>query len=137
MEFTGLDADAARGFAARWLPAWTGNDPMLLVSFYTDDAVYSDPAVPEGVQGRAALLGYFTKLLARNPHWAWTHKGSIPLSDGFLNLWHASIPVGAEAVEVDGVCSVQLRGGLIYANHVYFDRTELVRKTMELRRQES
>ena len=128
MKFTGLDTEAARTFAERWLPAWTGNDPLGLVSFYTDDAVYSDPAVPDGIQGRQALLDYFTKLLARNPQWVWRHKGSIPLVDGFLNLWHASIPIGTEVVEIDGVCSVQLRDNLIYANHVYFDRTELVRK---------
>ena len=56
----------------------------------------------------------------------WTHRGSLPLQDGFLNLWHASIPAGARTLEVDGVCSVQLRDGRIYANHVFFDRSELV-----------
>lgn len=131
MEFTGLDEMAARAFAAAWLPAWTGNDPVRLLSFYTEDAVYSDPAVPDGIRGRKALLGYFTKLLARNPDWVWTHTGSIPLKDGFLNLWHTSIPVGGETVELDGACSVQLRDGLIYANHVYFDRTELTRRSLK------
>ncbi len=134
VEFTGLDAGAARAFAERWLPAWTGNDPLRLVSFYTDDAVYSDPAIRGGIQGRQALLDYFTVLLARNPQWVWLHKGSIPLVDGFVNLWHASIPVGGEVVEVDGLCTVQLRRDLIHANHVYFDRTELVRKMGGARR---
>ena len=77
-------------------------------------------------EGRDALLAYFTRLLSRNPDWVWTQRGSVPMKDGFLNLWHASIPVGDRRVEVDGVCSVQLRGGLIYANHVYFDRSELL-----------
>jgi SnoaL-like protein len=121
-----LDAEAARAFAERWLPAWTGNDPERLVSFYADDAYYSDPAVPLGVQGRPRLLEYFRKLLARNPSWVWTHRGSIPLADGFLNEWHASIPAGSSVVEVDGVCTVQLRAGLIYRNEVYFDRSPLL-----------
>lgn len=56
----------------------------------------------------------------------WTHRGSIPLADGFLNLWHASIPAGPRTVEVDGVCTVQLRDGLIYRNEVYFDRSALL-----------
>jgi hypothetical protein len=34
--------------------------------------------------------------------------------------------VGKELVEVDGVCTVQLRSGLIYRNVVYFDRTGLL-----------
>ena len=44
------------------------------------------------------------------------------MRDGFLNEWHASMPVGERSVEIDGVCTVQLRGSLIYRNQVYFDR---------------
>lgn len=125
MEINALDEQAARELAGRWLPAWTGNRPELLASFYTEDAFYADPAIPAGVSGQAALLAYFRKLLARNPEWVWTHRGSTPLQDGFLNHWHAVIPVGAQIVEVDGVCTVQLRAGRIYRNEVFFDRTPL------------
>jgi hypothetical protein len=127
VQFAGLGAEEARVFADRWLPAWTGNDPERLASFYTEDAFYSDPATPSGVRGRRALVDYFRKLLARNPHWLWSHRASIPIADGFLNFWHASIPVGERTVEADGVCTVQLRGGLIYSNEVFFDRSGLLR----------
>ncbi len=133
MQFSGLDSEEARSFAASWLPAWTGNRPEHLVSFYGDDAFYSDPAIPTGVRGREALLAYFTKLLAANPAWVWTHTGSIPINDGFLNKWHASIPAGGGSVEVDGVCTCQIRDGLIYSNEVFFDRTELVQAIMASR----
>jgi len=126
MLLQGLDASEAAAFAARWLPAWTGNQPALLASFYTDDAFYADPGVPAGVRGRAALIGYFTRLLGRFPDWVWTHRGSLPLADGFLNKWHATIPAGGHVVEVDGVCTVQLRDGRIYCNEVFFDRSELL-----------
>ena len=126
MQFHGMNAADARAFAEKWLPAWSGNRPELLASFYTQDAFYSDPAIPEGVRGRDVLLAYFTRLLARNPEWVWVHRGSIPMQDGFLNLWRASIPVGGRTVEAEGVCTVQLREGLIYANHVFFDRSELL-----------
>jgi hypothetical protein len=129
-----MNAADARAFAARWLPAWTGNDPERLVAFYTDDAVYADPAIPRGVRGRAALLGYFTKLLAQNPAWVWTHSGSTPLADGFLNRWHAVIPVGTRTIDVDGVCTVQMRDGQIYANEVFFDRSPLLVALAEARR---
>ena len=127
MRFHGMNTDDARTFAEKWLPAWSGNRPELLTSFYTGDAVYSDPAIPEGVRGRDALLTYFTKLLERNPDWVWVQSGSIPIEDGYLNFWHASIPVGERTEEVDGVCTVQLRDGLIYANHVFFDRSGLLK----------
>lgn len=121
-----LDEREAAEFADRWLPAWTGNRPALLASFYTDDAFYADPGVRAGVRGQDALLRYFTKLLGRYPDWVWTHRGSLPLADGFLNRWHAAIPVGSEVIEVDGVCTVQLRDGRIYSNEVFFDRSELL-----------
>jgi len=126
MDFQGYDAERARTFAETWLPAWNGNRPERLASFYTDDAYYADPAIPSGVRGRAALLTYFTKLLSHNPNWVWTHRGSIPIQDGFLNKWHASIPAGSVTIEVDGVCTVQIRDGRIYSNEVFFDRSALL-----------
>ena len=123
--FQGLDANDAREFNELWLPAWTGNRPEHLVSFYSEDAFYADPGNWPGVRGRHALLEYFTRLLARFPDWTWSHRGSQPLKDGFLNGWHASIPISGRIVELDGVSSVQLRGGLIYRNVVYFDASPL------------
>ena len=129
--FDGLSAREAREFAARWLPAWTGNDPEGLASFYTDDAFYSDPAIPAGVEGKAALVGYFTALLARFPDWEWRNVDAIPLEGGFLNIWLARIPVGGRVLEVEGVCTVQLRDGLIARNTVHFDRSELLAAIIE------
>jgi hypothetical protein len=119
--------DRARAFAERWLPAWTGNRPELLASFYTDDAFYADPAVPDGVRGQEELVAYFSRLLARYPDWVWTQRRATPLEDGFLNHWQAEIPVGGEVLTVHGVCVVQLRGELIYRNEVFFDRSDLLR----------
>ncbi len=59
--------ERAAAFAAVWLPTWTGNDPERLTNFDTDDAVYLDPAVPQGLHGKPALIAYFRKLLARYP----------------------------------------------------------------------
>ena len=120
------DKDTARQFAENWLPAWTGNNPGKLAAFYTEDAFYSDPTLPNGVQGKAGLLHYFSKLLSDNPDWIWTHTGSIPLKNGFVNEWHASVPVGEKIIEIDGICLVQLRDSLIYRNQVYFDTLELI-----------
>jgi hypothetical protein len=130
-----LSAAEARAFAERWLPAWSGNNPELLASFYSDDAFYLDPAIPDGVRGEASLLGYFKKLLAYNPEWVWTQIEGIPLEGGFLNKWHARVPVSGKAIDVVGVCFVQLDGeGKIRRNEVYFDRHALL---AEIARQRS
>ncbi len=122
-----LTKDEAREFAARWLPAWTGNNPEKLAAFYSEDAFYSDPAVPEGVQGKKALLAYFGRLLSYNPDWVWTQIEGIPLEDGFLNKWLARIPVGGRTIDVVGLCFVQFdSAGLIRRNEVYFDRSALL-----------
>jgi hypothetical protein len=117
----------ARRFAERWLPAWTGNNPELLADFYSEDVFYLDPGIPSGVSGKQSLLAYFKKLLAYNPAWVWSQIEAIPMEDGFLNKWHAQIPVGPTTLEIVGVCSVQLdSAGNIRRNEVYFDRSRLL-----------
>lgn len=122
----GWGAAEAEQFCREWLPVWTGNQPERLVSFYTDDAFYSDPAVPEGLRGRDHILSYFRRLLRAYPEWVWTHRRSQPVPHGFLNYWRADIPMPERIVACTGVCVVQLRRGRIYRNEVFFDRSELL-----------
>lgn len=125
--FMGIDAQAARAFALQWLPAWSGNDPERLLSFYSDDAFYADPAIPEGVTGKAALRGYFVRLLARNPDWKWVQLDATPMQGGFLNKWLATIPTRRQTVTIVGVCTVAFGADRrISRNEVYFDRSLLL-----------
>ena len=122
-----LSAMEAKELAERWLPAWTGNDPGLLASFYSEDVQYLDPAIPHGIKGKAALLAYFRKLLAYNPKWVWRQIEGIPMEGGFLNKWVAQIPVGSKTLDIVGVCFVQLdAAGKIRRNEVFFDRAQLL-----------
>jgi hypothetical protein len=129
-----MTKEKAREFASRWLPAWTGNDPGKLTDFYSDDALYLDPAVPGGIRGKDNLLAYFRKLLAQNPDWVWTQIEAIPMEGGFLNKWLARIPIGDKIIESIGVCFVQFDdGGKIRRNEVYFDRTQMMLEMSRLR----
>ena len=130
-----LTAAQARTFAEKWLPAWSGNNPELLASFYAEDALYLDPGIPQGVRGKPALLAYFRKLLAANPNWVWSQIEGIPMQEGFLNKWVAKIPVGAKTLEIVGVCLVQLdMVGKIRRNEVYFDRSYLLSEIAAFKR---
>lgn len=129
-----LTAIEAKQFAEKWLPAWSGNNPELLMSFYSEDAFYLDPGIPGGVKGKTELLAYFRKLLANNPNWVWSQIEGIPLEDGFLNKWLAKITVGTVMLEIIGVCLVQLdSAGKIRRNEVYFDRTQLLAEIAKLK----
>jgi hypothetical protein len=120
--FEGLGPEEARAFAEPWLRAWTGNEPDRLLAFYTPDAHYSDPAVPQGLDGHAAMRAYFVKLLRRHPSWVWRQTRSTPMANGFVNFWKAHVPLAdGRAVDIEGVCLVHIRDGLIARNDVYFD----------------
>jgi len=122
-----MNKEEAKEFASRWLPAWTGNQPEKLASYYSDDCFYLDPGIPDGVKGKAELLAYFRKLLAQNPDWVWSQIEAIPMEGGFLNKWLAKIPVGKKTLECIGVCFLQFdEQGKIKRNEVYFDRSELL-----------
>ena len=128
-----MKKEEAKEFASRWLPAWTGNKPEELASYYSDDCFYLDAGISNGAKGKAELINYFRKLLAQNPDWVWNQLEAIPMEGGFLNKWLAKIPVGEKTVECIGVCFLQFdEQGKIRRNEVYFDRTELVSEIYRL-----
>src|SRR5690606_21811822 len=107
-------------FCQSWLESWTGNNPDLLISFYSDDVYYRDPARPNGLKGREELYSYFKKLLAKNPNWIWKPLEVIPTSIGFTLKWRAQISVGAKEVQVEGLDIVQVEDTKIIRNEVFF-----------------
>jgi SnoaL-like domain len=121
MRYSDLDQ-----FCHHWLLAWTGNQPEHLAQFYSDDAYYRDPARPDGIKGKNALLHYFRKLLKKNPAWVWTAKEIIPTAEGFVLKWTAAIPVDTRTVVTEGLDIVELRDEKIARNEVYFDRSALL-----------
>lgn len=124
----------AEDFANKWLPAWSGNKPLELAEYYSEDCFYLDAGYPNGVNGKTELIKYFTKLLGQNPNWIWTQIEAIPMEKGFLNKWKAIIPVGTKNIECIGVCLVQFdENNKINRNEVYFDRTELVNEIYKLK----
>ena len=131
-----MKKEEAKEFASKWLPAWTGDRPEKLASYYSDDCFYSDPGIPNGAKGKTQLVAYFRKLLAQNPDWVWSQIEAIPMEGGFLNRWLAKIPVGKKTLECIGVCLVQFdEERKIKRNDVYFDRTELLAEIYRLKKE--
>lgn len=114
-------------FCDRWLAAWTGNRPQELIEFYDDQAYYADPARPMGLQGRDQILPYFQRLLAKNPAWVWRRRELWATPKGFVLLWDAQIPTSeGSSVSIRGVDVVEVEGGRIRRNEVFFDRSALL-----------
>ena len=121
-----MDAAEALRLCDRWVPLWTGNRPDELIEVYAQDVFYRDPAKPDGVQGKAALLSYFRKLLAAFPDWIWRADAVFPIEGGFTLRWKAEIPVNGKVIYEAGLDLVLVEGGLVTRNEVYFDRSGLL-----------
>jgi hypothetical protein len=121
-----MERNDALELCGRWLPLWTGNRPDELVKIYSPDAFYRDPAKPDGIKGREALLAYFRKLLAASPDWIWTADDVFPIEGGFCLRWKAEIPVGNKIIRETGMDLVYVKDGLVTRNEVYFDRAGLL-----------
>jgi hypothetical protein len=110
-------------FCRRWLPAWTGNDPDRLLSFYGDNVIYIDPANPDGIEGQEQLRPYLETLLAANPNWVFEVIEVFPTRRGFVLKWRVTIPVGRNKLIEHGMDIVEVDNGKITRNEVYFDRS--------------
>jgi ketosteroid isomerase-like protein len=112
-------------FCGRWLPAWEGNKPDDLIEFYSDDALYIDPANKKGLKGRDRIFAYFKKLLSAYPSWKWEAIQVFPTDLGFVAKWKATIPVRAETITEHGMDIVEIERGKISRNEVYFDLSQI------------
>lgn len=121
------DRAALEAHCDAWLASWNGNRPTELLSFYAEACVYSDPAKPQGVQGKEALARYLRKLCAAYPEMDWRREALWPLAGehGYVVQYTAHIGVGPRTVIERGMDLVLLDAhGLITRNDVYFDRVE-------------
>ena len=122
-----MELNEAVDFCNRWLSSWTGNKPDELIKFYSLNAFYSDPAVPEGLTGHKQILPYFKKLLDVNPKWKWEHKEIFLTEKGFNLKWKATIPIGDIIITEFGLDIVEIADAAVTRNEVYFDRTKLLK----------
>lgn len=104
----------------RWLKAWSDKDVDGLVAFYTEDVVYKDPQVPQGVNGHEQLRAYLTGLFNATPAMRYDPEEIWPTEAGFCGRWYCVIgddPKAAPAMRGFDLCV--LRGDKIALNEVY------------------
>jgi hypothetical protein len=113
-------------FCSKWLPAWKVNKPNDLIEFYSDNALYIDPANKQGLRGRSQILPYFRRLLAANPNWNWEPVEVLATDLGFVAKWKVTIPIGTQLITEYGMDIVEIERGRITRNEVYFDRSSIL-----------
>ena len=126
-----MELEKAKEFCNQWLPAWTGNNPELLISFYSADASYSDPFIPKGLKGNEKILAYFRKFLSPYPNWKYEQVEIFPTEGGFTLKWKVSLPINNDTVVEYGVDIVEIANDKIIRNEVYFDTSNLLKTIKE------
>ncbi len=129
-----MNKEELTAFCTEWLAAWTGNDPDTLVSYYDENALYSDPAHRDGLKGIKEIRKYFAKLLDVYRDWKWSPVEVFPISSGAIVKWTCEIPVGTEVIHEIGLDIVEIANKKITRNEVFFDRTRLVASIEKRRR---
>jgi len=104
---------------ADWLAAWTAHDAERVASFYTEDARYFDPQVPDGLVGRDALRKRLAGLFEHAPPMRYEPDAVWEIEGGFCGRWYCTIDAGAVKQLLRGFDLVLLRDGKIAHNEVY------------------
>lgn len=123
-----MDKIVLQSFTEKWLSSWTGNQPEILLDFYSEDAFYSNPSNLNGLKGKEQLFVYFKKLLQRNPNWKWTIEEIFRTEKGFTLKLKAEIPVELENLIIYGLDIVEMTNDKISRNEVYFDTHNWIMK---------
>ncbi|MCU0576816.1 MAG: nuclear transport factor 2 family protein [Desulfobacterota bacterium] len=126
-----MELEIAKDFCNQWLPAWTGNNPELLISFYSEDAFYSDPFIPQGLKGKYQILSYLRKFISLYPNWKYEHVEIFPTENGFTLKWKVSLPINNDTVVGYGLDIVEISDDKIVRNEVYFDTARLLKTIKE------
>jgi hypothetical protein len=126
-----MELEKAKDFCNQWLPAWTGNKPELLISFYSDDAFYSDPFIPKGLKGKEKILAYLKNFISFYPNWKYEHVEIFPTENGFTLKWKVSLPFNNATVIDYGLDIVEISNDKIIRNEVYFDTARLLKSIKE------
>jgi len=119
----------ARAFALNWFEPWgqgvEGVEP--LVAFYTEDAFYRDPNVPQGISGKDRLRTFFFQMLPGLKTWKFEIVDVYPTERGFLLNWKASFRLGDRFIDdFRGVDLVEFTDGKISRHEDYFDLSLLL-----------
>ncbi len=123
-----MDTEKAVELANKILSAWNTQDVESVISCYTEDCIYQDPATRGPVKGHDAFRRYLRRLFQEwKMHWSLREFFLFSDGNGGAFLWHAQLTPasGGKTFEINGMDLIVIRGERLCRNEVYFDRTSL------------
>ena len=123
-----MDKEKAVELANKILSAWNTQDVESVISCYTEDCIYQDPATRGPVKGHDAFRRYLRRLFQEwKMHWSLREFFLFSDGNGGAFLWHAQLTPasGGKTFEINGMDLIVIRGERLCRNEVYFDRTSL------------
>ena len=112
-----------------------GPDNLTTVeSLYTDDVYFEDPS--HGVQGKAALIKYFTNQFQNLMNCSFKFHQTITNGSDIFLAWTMFVKHprlnGGEMIRVEGASYLKTRNGKIYYHRDYFDLGALLYEQLPL-----
>ncbi len=114
----------------RCITAWNDGDPEAILSTYSDDVVYRDPALDRPILGKADLRRYVGAFLrAWDMRFDVTENRRLAGADAQVCLWLARVrrrDGTGPTVTVPGIEIIHIREGLLCRDEGYMDLAPLL-----------
>ncbi len=116
---------------------WNAHDIPGVLTYYNDDITWYNIATAEVFQGKEAVRGYLTRLLAAFPDLRFEVNHKIARGKNVAEQWvirgthrgtFMGIPPTGQRVEIPGMSMLEMRDGKFLSDHFYFDSGTVMRQ---------
>ena len=118
-------------------PFWNAGDVDGVLAFYDDEIRWSNVALEEVYEGKAAVGEFLTKLFRAMPDLVFTADEEIVRGDSAAEKWTIrgthrgalfGLPATGRPIEINGVSFLQMRDGKFVRDDFYFDTGSVLRQ---------
>jgi steroid delta-isomerase-like uncharacterized protein len=118
-------------------PFWDAGDLDGVLAFYDDDIVWTNVALDEVYEGKAAVRAYLQELFAAIPDLTFRAPTAIARGDTVAEKWVVrgthlgtwmGVPATGRPIEILGMSMITLRDGKFLRDDFYFDTGSVMRQ---------
>jgi ketosteroid isomerase-like protein len=123
MHKTGLSIEDYTTIIKKWLESWSKADLKQIASFYSDNFVYRDAAIPQGIFNKEEFIKYFQAVFKMWPRQKWISTNIMPhaIEGAFSVEYDFEFANDKTSIKGFGIDRVEFKGDKIILNHVYLN----------------